>query len=285
MTTGSCLCGAVRYEVAGPFDMMAHCHCSMCRKHHGAMFATFASAPLAGFRWVSGEDQVVTYRSSEDGRRMFCRHCGSVTPTIMKEMGLVIVPAGNLEGDPGIRPQMHMFAASRAPWFPITDALPQHKGYPPAFGGGEGVARPAPPPLRLGITQGSCLCNETAWEFSGPPEFVQNCHCSRCRRARSAAHATNAFYKKEQLTWVRGKEHVQSYGLPDAKRFGQDFCRLCGSPVPRVVESTGYVVTPCGPFDSALAVLPRGNIFASSKAPWFEFTDGLPQWDAYPPRK
>ena len=284
MYTGSCLCGAVKYEVAGPFDMMAHCHCSMCRKHHGAMFATFMSAPLAGFRWASGEDNIDVYRSSEDGRRSFCRSCGSVTPMIMKEMELVILPAGNLEGDPGIRPQMHMFAGSRATWFPITDALPQHQGYPPQFGGGEGVARPAPK-LKLGVAQGSCLCGETAWEFSGLPERVQNCHCSRCRRARSAAHATNAFYKVEQFTWVHGKENVKSHSLKGAKYFGQDFCRHCGSPVPRVVAETGRVVVPCGTFDSALGAGPIGNIFATSKAPWFEFTDGLPQWDAYPPRK
>ena len=284
MYTGSCLCGAVKYEVAGPFDMMAHCHCSMCRKHHGAMFATFMSAPLAGFRWVSGQDNVDEYRSSTDGRRSFCRSCGSVTPTLMKEMGLVIVPAGNLDGDPGIRPQMHMFAGSRANWFAITDALPQHKGYPPQFGGGEGVERPSPR-LKLGVAQGSCLCGETAWEFSGLPERVQNCHCSRCRKARSAAHATNAFYKVEQFTWVRGQENVKSHSLKGAKYFGQDFCRHCGSPVPRAVTETGRVVVPCGTFDSALSAGPIGNIFATSKAPWFEFTDGLPQWDAYPPRK
>lgn len=284
MTKGSCLCGALQFEVAGPFDMMAHCHCSMCRKHHGAMFATFASAPLAGFSWIAGEDQLAVFQSSEHGRRSFCRTCGSVAPTIMKEMGLVIVPTGNLEDDPGIRPQMHMFAGSRAPWFPITDALPQHQGYPREFGGGEGVARPAPA-IRLGVTQGSCLCGETAWEFSAAPERVQNCHCTRCRRARSAAHATNAFYKVEQFAWVRGKDRVQSFALKSAKYFGQDFCRHCGSPVPRVVEATGRVVVPCGSFDSALGADPIGNIFATSKAPWFEITDGLPQWDAYPPRQ
>lgn len=284
MYTGSCLCGAVRYEVAGPFDLMAHCHCSMCRKHHGAMFATFLTAPLAGFRWLAGEELVANYHSSENGHRPFCGRCGSAAPTIMRETGLVFVPAGNLDGDPGIRPQMHMFTASRAQWFPITDALPQHKAYPPRFDGGEDIVRPLPVP-KPGVVQGSCLCNETAWEFAGPPERVQNCHCSRCRRARSAAHATNAFFKAEQLTWIRGKDNVQSHALKEAKYFGQDFCRHCGSPVPRVVEATGFVVTPCGTLDTAPGVKPLGNIFAASKAPWFEITDGLPQWDSYPPRK
>lgn len=283
MVTGTCLCGSVRYEVAGPFDMMAHCHCSMCRKHHGAMFSTFVAAPLEGFRYVAGEELIQVYQSSDEGRRPFCGRCGSVAPTIMKELELVLLPAGNLDGDLGVRPQMHMFAASRAGWFPITDALPQHAGFPPQFGGGDGVARPVPPVLP-GVTQGSCLCSSVAWEFAGPPERIQNCHCSRCRRARSAAHGTNAFYKKEQLTWTRGHEQVLSYALPGAKRFGQDFCTRCGGKVPRVVESTGYVVAPCGSLDDSPALAPAGHVFATSKAAWFEITDGLPQWEGYPAR-
>jgi hypothetical protein len=283
MVTGTCLCGSVRYEVSGPFDMMAHCHCSMCRKHHGAMFSTFVAAPLAGFRYTAGEELIQVFQSSEQGRRPFCSRCGSVTPTIMKDLDLVLLPAGNLQDVPGARPQMHMFAASRASWFPITDALPQHAGFPPQFGGGDGIARPVPPALP-GITQGSCLCSAIAWEFTGQPERVQNCHCSRCRRARSAAHATNAFYKAEQLAWVRGQDDIRSFSLPDAKYFGQDFCRHCGSPVARVVQATGRVVAPCGGFDTALSTLPLGHVFATSKAGWYEITDGLPQWEAYPAR-
>ena len=72
MNRGSCLCGAVQFE-AGPFDAMLHCHCSMCRKHHGAMFATFLAGKADGFRWIAGEDQLATYRSSANGLRPFCR--------------------------------------------------------------------------------------------------------------------------------------------------------------------------------------------------------------------
>ncbi len=53
---GSCLCGSVRYDIDGPFEVMSHCQCSMCRKNHGAAFATFVSVPISGFRWVAGED-------------------------------------------------------------------------------------------------------------------------------------------------------------------------------------------------------------------------------------
>ncbi|MET0986873.1 MAG: GFA family protein, partial [Steroidobacteraceae bacterium] len=92
--TGACLCGAVRYEIDEPFGRMTHCHCSMCRKHHGTAFATFAAAPLTGFRWVAGQNEIVLYASSSHDVRSFCRHCGSVTPTIMEAIGEVSVPAG-----------------------------------------------------------------------------------------------------------------------------------------------------------------------------------------------
>jgi hypothetical protein len=195
---------------------------------------------------------------------------------------MCFVPAGNLEGDPGMRPQRHMFAASGAAWFPITDALPQSEKFPPGFEDGEPTETPKLPPPVPGVARGRCLCGDVAFELAGMPEIVQNCHCSRCRRARSAAHATNAFFRREQLTWVRGEESVVNFPLPGAKRFGQAFCRRCGSPVARVVASTGYVVVPCGSLDDPPGRFPRGHIFMGSKAPWYEVTDTLPRWEELP---
>lgn len=279
MNRGSCLCGAVQFA-AGPFDSMVHCHCSMCRKHHGAMFATFLTGGVDGFRWLAGEDAIGVYRSSDKGRRPFCRTCGSVAPTVLPEIGMSFIPAGNLEGDPGIRPTAHMFAASRADWYPISDALPQHEKFIPGYEG-ETFDNTAPP-AAAGVVPGRCLCGAVAYEFRGKPERLHNCHCSRCRRARSAAHATNAFFKREQLAWIRGESEVVSFALPGAKRFGQAFCRRCGSSVPRVVASTGYVVVPCGGLDTGPGMPVHSHIFVADKAPWFEIADDLPQWEALP---
>jgi hypothetical protein len=124
---GSCLCGSIRYDVDGPFEVMSHCHCSMCRKHHGAAFATFVSVPLTGFRWVSGEKEISTYQSSEYGKRTFCGKCGSVTPVVEVETGVVFCPAGNLDGEFATRLQSHRFVGSKAPWHTITDDLTQHE--------------------------------------------------------------------------------------------------------------------------------------------------------------
>ncbi len=125
MTDGGCLCGAITWSVDGPFESMLDCHCSMCRKHHGSLFATFVAAPDAGFRWRSGEDGIVRYPSSDQGARPFCATCGSPVPTVAKGAGLAICLAGSLDGDPVARPQGHIYVDDKAPWFEILDDLPQ----------------------------------------------------------------------------------------------------------------------------------------------------------------
>ncbi|MBS1199968.1 MAG: hypothetical protein H6R27_646 [Proteobacteria bacterium] len=283
MTTGTCLCGAVRYEIDGPFSMMAICHCSMCRKEHGTQFATFVGAPLSGFRWLSGEDNITDYASSPSGHRYFCRTCGSPAPMLIPAMDMVVAPAGNLEQDPGIRPQMHLFVGSKAPGYVITDDLPQYDAYPPEWGGGGGVKRPTVTAPE-GIVPGSCLCGGVAWEVTGKPSLMMNCHCSRCRRGRGAAHATNAFYKLDQFRWVRGEELTDSFKVPDAQFFTQHFCRVCGSPTPRVMEKFNRVLVPAGAFDADPGVQPTAHIFVAYKAPWFEITDDIPQFSEMMPR-
>jgi hypothetical protein len=123
---GACLCGEVRYEITAPVGTMSHCHCSMCRKHHGTPFATCVSVPLGGFRWLAGHQSVTFYRSSPFGMRSFCGTCGSVTPIVDSELGLALCPAGNLEGQLDTQSQVHVFVGSKAAWHAITDELPQH---------------------------------------------------------------------------------------------------------------------------------------------------------------
>lgn len=283
MTTGACLCGTVRYEIDDPMSAMVNCHCSMCRKEHGAAFATFVTAPIGGFRWISGEDSVASYESSPGGTRPFCRRCGSALPTLMPQMGIVAAPAGNLEGDPGIRPQMHIFAGSRLPGFEITDDLPRFDEYPPEWGDLRSVSRP-PVEARAGVVPGSCLCGAMAWEVEGAPALMMNCHCSRCRRARSAAYATNAFYRLDQFRWIRGEDMADSYKLPEAEFFTQSFCRVCGSPVPRLLGKFNRAMVPVGALDADPGARPGAHIFVGSKAPWDEITDDIPQFEGMPPR-
>ena len=281
MTRGVCLCGAVESEFTAPFTMMMHCHCSMCRKHHGAAFATFVAAPYSAFRWVRGEDAIAKYKSSEHGVRLYCRQCGSVAPTLMPDAGLAIAPAGNLDGDLGIRPQGHMFVGSKAGWYTITDSLPQYSAMPPEYGGGMGVARPTVAE-REGVADGSCLCGEVAYEVRAPVRMY-HCHCSRCRRARSAAHTTNMFSNIADFAFTRGEQFVTQYKVPEALRFGIAFCTRCGGKVPRVARERATVVVPVGALDTDPGMRPQANIFVASKAPWFDITDTLPQFAEMPP--
>jgi len=278
---GSCLCGTLRYEVSGPFNGMVNCHCSMCRKHHGTAFATFVAAPYESFKWISGENDVVRYQSSEKGYRPFCRICGSVAPTLAPSMGLVIVPAGNLEGDLGVKPELHMFVGSKAPGTSIADSLPQHDAWPPAFGG-DVIDRPAPEAKPDAVT-GGCLCGEVAFEYTGTPVRMWSCHCSRCRRARSAAHGTNVFTKLEQFRYTRGEELVASYKVPDARFFTVSFCTRCGSSVPVVSLPRALAIIPLGALDCEPGMKPMAHVFTGSKAPWFDIADSTPQHVEAPP--
>jgi len=283
MTEGRCLCGALRYEVDGPFIDLLHCHCSMCRKHHGTPFATWAVAPAGGFRWIGDTSTRSSYRSSERGHREFCRVCGSVAPMLDPGAGLAIVPAGNLEGDLGLRPTRHMFVASKASWYTIADDLPQYDEFPPEFGM---PATPREPvAVRPGVTQGSCLCGDVSYEISGEPLRMYYCHCSRCRQGRSAAHGSNVFYKAEGFRWTSGADAVQDFALPGAQYFGTAFCRRCGSEVPRVSVERNVAVVPAGSLDGEPGIAPDAHIFVGSKAPWFDIGGSLPQFDAMPPRR
>ena len=281
MIEGTCLCGALRYEIDGPLTSMMNCHCSMCRKQHGVAFATYAVAPASGFRWIAGEDEVVRYQSSAQGSRAFCGRCGSIAPTALPSMGIVFAPAGNLVGELGLHPEGHMFVGSKAPWHAITDHLPQHEVYPPGFPA-EGVPRPQVVP-REGVTEGSCLCGDVAYEIRGEPMRMINCHCERCRLGRSAAHATNVFYKVDAFRFTRGESGVREYKVPDAKFHTVAFCSRCGSKVPRISAERGIVVVPAGSLDTDPGIRPMAHIFVANKAPWFDITDTLPQFAQMPP--
>jgi hypothetical protein len=112
---------------------------------------------------------------------------------------------------------------------------------------------------------------------------MYQCHCSRCRKSRSAAHGANVFYKLDNFRWTRGEQNVAEYQLPEAKHFGAAFCRTCGASTPRVSATRGMVVAPAGALDTDPGMKPMAHIFVQSKAPWFEITDAIPQFAEMPP--
>lgn len=278
MTRARCLCGAVAWELDAP-ELMSHCHCARCRKAHGSAFATYASGPPEGFR-LNGAEHVVRWESSAGFSRCFCGRCGSVVPGVPFD-GRIFVPAGNFEDDPGIPPMAHIFVASKAPWFEIHDALPRFDTYPPGF---DAPVLPDRPPLDPpGATRGSCLCGNVTYVLDGKLLRCRNCHCSRCRKAYSAAHASNIVAAPEALRFTRGEELRITYKVPEAKYFTHVFCRTCGSSVPRVDTGRGFAIVPMGTLDDDPGIRPDAHIFVASKAPWYTIADDLPQYSEYVP--
>jgi hypothetical protein len=131
--SGSCLCGAVCYEVDGPATEVTNCHCLMCRKQHGAAFATYGGYAKERLRVAQGESEIQSYRSGETTERHFCRVCGSSLFWVDTTGQRIWVALGTLDGDPGRPVDGHIFVGEKAPWYTIADALPQYETWrPPA---------------------------------------------------------------------------------------------------------------------------------------------------------
>jgi hypothetical protein len=114
---GSCLCGEVRFEIIGPFESFFLCHCKRCRKDTGSAHAANLFSSKAKVRWLSGEATIRTYRvPGTRHERSFCAICGSAAPRIQMDGALLVVPAGSLDSPLEVRPDAHIFVASRANW-------------------------------------------------------------------------------------------------------------------------------------------------------------------------
>ena len=119
---GSCLCGAVAFEFDGASLRMYNCHCSRCRHAVSAAYQTVLRVPRSGFRWLAGADNITGYRIPETRFECaFCRTYGARTAWERDEE--LCVPAGCLDGDPGVRPSDHIFTDSRAAWTVVDESL------------------------------------------------------------------------------------------------------------------------------------------------------------------
>jgi len=129
--TGKCLCGAIAYEINGELGPIVNCHCSKCRRWHGAAFRTRATVKRKDFMWVKGEDNLSKYHSSKNVIKTFCKTCGTSLISMYEDKPDYIgLPIGGLEQDPGSRPVANIFVGSKSPWYEITDHLPQYEELP-----------------------------------------------------------------------------------------------------------------------------------------------------------
>lgn len=129
--SGSCLCGEVRFAVDGDFQRFYLCHCEHCRKDTGSAHAANLFSSTARLTWLSGEASVRRFDlPSTRHSRSFCTRCGSALPGTQMDGALLVVPAGSLDGDVAIRPDAHLFMASKADWDDGLEALPKLAGLP-----------------------------------------------------------------------------------------------------------------------------------------------------------
>jgi hypothetical protein len=128
MLAGKCRCGAVQYEVADAFLYAANCHCSQCRAATGSAFKAFAGIEKDKLAITDGFDDIAVFGEAylNDTR---CAACGSFLFSVVRNGDYVHVALGSLVDAPTIRPTEHIFVGSKAPWFEITDDLPQREEY------------------------------------------------------------------------------------------------------------------------------------------------------------
>ena len=127
---GHCECRRVRFEVDGEVIDFGHCHCSICRRLHGAAYATFAGVERSRFRYVAGEADIRIYASSARNDRVFCAHCGSPILVDPKtEPARLYLSMSAVEGNPTRPVGYHAWVSSKAPWHEITDGLRQFDEY------------------------------------------------------------------------------------------------------------------------------------------------------------
>ena len=131
--------------------------------------------------------------------------------------------------------------------------------------------------------RGSCLCGSVQYEISGDPQRFYHCHCGRCRKASGTGHASNLLVKADGIKWTKGEELVRTYKVPEAKRFARWFCSVCGGPLPRFTQGTGFVVIPAGTLDCDPIIRPQARIFWDSRVDWSCGGDGIPVYSEYPP--
>ncbi len=129
---GSCLCGGIRFEILGEIQHILNCHCSDCRKAHGAAFRTRGAVDPRSLQFLSGEELLTRYEHKKGEFRSFCRVCGSNIATFFSDPSIptgLAIAALDSELDEG--PSMHVFVSDKAKWFSICDDLPQFPELPP----------------------------------------------------------------------------------------------------------------------------------------------------------
>jgi len=128
---GSCLCGRITFSVEGPFQIFYLCHCKRCQKISGSSGAANLFAGPKSVNWLSGQNVIQSFALSEATyfNAAFCKACGSSVPRRAKSGNFMIIPAGCLDDDPGMKLEKIIFWKDRPIWHDPDVFIPVHHGY------------------------------------------------------------------------------------------------------------------------------------------------------------
>ena len=130
LVTGSCLCGAITYEVEIIPDKIYNCHCSLCRKAHGAAYATQVFAKGESLKLLKGQAYLQEYQRTF-GIRVFCSQCGANLMNYAPDKSVYLsVALSNVDSALDLKPVAHAFAASKAPWCELAEGIPAYDEMP-----------------------------------------------------------------------------------------------------------------------------------------------------------
>jgi hypothetical protein len=130
--SGSCLCGAIAFELIPPFTAFRYCHCHRCQKTSGSAHAANLFLPTKHFKWTKGEVLIKRFDLPQAKRFAvcFCQDCGSRVPHEVSNTPNMLIPAGLLDQDPSIRPENSIFWKFKAPWYMSPNEMPLFNEYP-----------------------------------------------------------------------------------------------------------------------------------------------------------
>ncbi|WP_394172945.1 GFA family protein [Thalassotalea litorea] len=136
---GSCLCGGVAFQIRTFGNNIAHCHCTMCQKFHGAAFSTFLPVNIEHITWRQGNALLRTYTAHNGSKRQFCQNCGSSltfqsantsdSQSLEIALATLNVPTAPTAANRKLpQPDAHVHTKSQVSWYTINDTLPQYPG-------------------------------------------------------------------------------------------------------------------------------------------------------------
>jgi hypothetical protein len=248
---GSCVCGAVAFEVEGPIRDGVACHCGQCRKNSGHYWVA-SSVPLERFRLIRDEG-LVWYAASDQAGRGFCRHCGAFLlwkPAGEDRMGFAL---GAIEGPTGVRIARQIFVEDAGDYY-APEGPPPHPGTPGAQ------------------VRASCHCGGVAFDLPRPEGGVGACHCTQCRKL--SGHYSASFDAAEEEVAFLARGTLAEFATAGGARRG--FCTRCGSSL-YFRAADGAFSVEAGAVDGPTGLSLDSHIFVADKGDYYQIDDGLPQ--------